>query len=236
MCAIRGKRSLFQHGGRSMLKSVKAQWQLQAVWLPIPQSKGTLQKGTSAGHAMEEKTSFHTVATMQTLMMGRVWGFLSRVGYMRFVCFQMWWDLHEGWLEKHCQPKISPTECYFFKYAQAGPHKMEDYCKASNVFWFWVTWNVLATNKQTSTLYWPVGDHMCLCLWNCLPELLLTKKLNWGLLTSFEVLAGHRWILCKGDVFQCIGEESIDGCYEVIGMYARVVLIGCHCGKMLLSS
>jgi hypothetical protein len=77
---------------------------------------------------------------------------------------------------------------------------------------------------------------MCLCLWNCFPEVLLTKKPNWGLLTLFEVPAGHRWILCKGDVFRCIGEESIDGCYEVIGMYARVVLIGCHCGKMLLSS
>jgi hypothetical protein len=42
--------------------------------LPIPQSKEILQKRTSAGHAMEEKASFHMVATMQTFEYGEECG------------------------------------------------------------------------------------------------------------------------------------------------------------------
>jgi hypothetical protein len=47
---------------------------------------------------------------------------------------------------------------------------------------FWLT------NKKTSTRYLPVGDHMCLHLWNCCPQVLLTRKPNFGLLMLCEVL------------------------------------------------
>ncbi len=47
---------------------------------------------------------------------------------------------------------------------------------------FWLT------NKKTSTQYLPVGDHVCLHLWNCCPQVLLTRKPNFGLLMLCEVL------------------------------------------------
>ncbi len=124
---------------------------------------------------------------------GRVWGFWSRVGYMRFVCFQMWWDLREGWLEEHCQLKISPPERCFLKYAQAGPHKNGGLFKSKQSCFaicvcselhqrFWLT------NKKTSTRYLPVGDHVCLHFWNCCHQVILTRKPNFGLLMLCEVL------------------------------------------------
>jgi hypothetical protein len=47
---------------------------------------------------------------------------------------------------------------------------------------FWLT------NKKISTQYLPVGDHVCLHLWNCCSQVLLTRKPNFGLLMLCEVL------------------------------------------------